>query len=79
LCLGCRLRGACGGGRGVASHIRGYGPRGAHPYGGQVPHTDYMGAGVQPQGGMTPTYAYPYYTLRGPRDFLQDNPPSIGW
>jgi hypothetical protein len=22
--------------------------------------------------------AYPYYTLRGPRDFLQDNPPSIG-
>jgi hypothetical protein len=22
--------------------------------------------------------AYPYYTLRGPRDFLLDNPPSIG-
>jgi len=22
--------------------------------------------------------AYPYYTLRGPRDFLVDNPPSIG-
>ena len=22
--------------------------------------------------------AYPYYTVRGPRDFLQDNPPSIG-
>jgi len=22
--------------------------------------------------------AYPYYTLRGPRDFLMDNPPSIG-
>jgi len=21
---------------------------------------------------------YPYYTLRGPRDFLVDNPPSIG-
>lgn len=22
--------------------------------------------------------AYPYYTVRGPRDFLQANPPSIG-
>lgn len=22
--------------------------------------------------------AYPYYTVRGPRDFLLDNPPSIG-
>ena len=22
--------------------------------------------------------AYPYYTMRGPRDFLQNNPPSIG-
>ena len=22
--------------------------------------------------------AYPYYTVRGPRDFLQNNPPSIG-
>ncbi len=28
-----------------------------------------------PPGG---TVAYPYYTLRGPRDFLLDNPPSIG-
>ncbi len=28
-----------------------------------------------------PTYGavtYPYYTVRGPRDFLLDNPPSIG-
>lgn len=22
--------------------------------------------------------AYPYYTVRGPRDFLNPNPPSIG-
>ncbi len=28
-----------------------------------------------PQGG---TVGYPYYTTRGPRDFLLDNPPSIG-
>jgi len=32
----------------------------------------------QPAGGPVPQYAYPYYTIRGPRDFLVDNPPSIG-
>ena len=25
-----------------------------------------------------PTVGYPYYTVRGPRDFLASNPPSIG-
>jgi hypothetical protein len=29
--------------------------------------------------GMAPTYAYPYYTTRAPRDFLMDNPPTIGY
>jgi len=29
-------------------------------------------------GPPTGTVAYPYYTHRGPRDFLLDNPPSIG-
>jgi hypothetical protein len=33
---------------------------------------------VGPQGPPTGTYAYPYYTLHGPRDFLVDNPPSLG-
>jgi hypothetical protein len=28
---------------------------------------------------MAPSYAYPYYTTRGPRDFLMKNPPSIGY
>lgn len=31
-----------------------------------------------PPGPETSTYAYPYYTLRAPRDFLMDDPPSIG-
>jgi hypothetical protein len=31
-----------------------------------------------PPGPPTGTVAYPYYTLHGPRDFLVDNPPSIG-
>jgi hypothetical protein len=34
-----------------------------------------QGAMGGPQGG---TVGYPYYTTRGPRDFLLDNPPSIG-
>lgn len=49
-----------------------------HPYGGQIPHTN---PALGPQGGaggFTPTYQYPYYTTRGPRDFLNGNPPSIG-
>jgi len=29
-------------------------------------------------GPPTGAVTYPYYTLRGPRDFLVDNPPSIG-
>jgi len=88
LCLGCRLKNAFGGGRhgangGPVGQLRGavsgMGIQGQHPYGGQIPHTDYMGAGVTPQAGYAPTVAYPYYTTRGPRDFLQKNPPSIGW
>jgi hypothetical protein len=35
---------------------------------------DDAGAGGPPMGAMT----YPYYTVRGPRDFLAKNPPSIG-
>ena len=33
---------------------------------------------TEPAGGPVGTYAYPYYTIRGPRDFLMANPPSIG-
>jgi hypothetical protein len=34
------------------------------------------GAGAQ--GPAAAQVAYPYYTTRGPRDFLLDNPPTIG-
>jgi hypothetical protein len=33
---------------------------------------------IGPAGPPTGAAAYPYYTLRGPRDFLAPNPPSIG-
>ncbi|MCE5302184.1 MAG: hypothetical protein LLF97_03625 [Planctomycetaceae bacterium] len=36
------------------------------------------GAEATAAGPATGTVAYPYYTTRGPRDFLANNPPSIG-
>ena len=42
-----------------------------------IPHhqnREYYG----PPGPTAAQVAYPYYTTRGPRDFLVDNPPSIG-
>ena len=75
---GCGL-GHC---RSCAGHFRGLlgGHRGAdHPYGGEIPHTANAPGLYGAQGGSAaPTYAYPYYTIRGPRDFLMANPPTIG-
>ena len=52
-----------------------------HPFGGQLPHTANGAGGASGfgGGGAAPSYAYPYYTTRGPRDFLQDGcgPPPI--
>ena len=33
---------------------------------------------MQQSGPATAAYAYPYYTVRAPRDFFMKNPPSIG-
>ena len=60
--------------------------QGGHNYSShlQSPHCLGHGAGHalenQPfvAGPPTAQTAYPYYTVRGPRDFLVDNPPSIG-
>jgi hypothetical protein len=54
----------------------GYGVAGFHGAAHQQLYTDQPYAG--PNGPPTGQYAYPYYTTRGPRDFLQNNPPSIG-
>jgi hypothetical protein len=63
-------------------------PRHAGRYGGLAKHhlspeekaalagSDYGASG--PAGPPTGAVAYPYYTTRGPRDFLAKNPPSIG-
>lgn len=72
LCLTCKARhglglghhGTCGNGTCGRCKLC----KNGMPYAGQVPHT------VPTQGmtGQAPQYMYPYYTTRGPRDFLQD-------
>lgn len=42
------------------------------------PHHHFSREYTGPQGPPTAQTAYPYYTIRGPRDFFIDNPPSIG-
>ncbi len=52
--------------------------RGGHDYG---RHLSYSNTGQAPEGAAGPAaaqVAYPYYTTRGPRDFLLNNPPTIG-
>jgi len=49
---------------------------GGYPNGMGGPH-GYQGPPINP-GQPSAQVAYPYYTHRGPRDFLLDNPPSIG-
>ena len=60
-------------GLGVAAHFHG------HP----ASPPDYVGRGRGLPGDImsgdaTATVAYPYYTVRGPRDFFVNNPPSLG-
>ena len=51
-----------------------------------VEHASFSGPGgcancgkaLPPPGPPTGAVTYPYYTTRGPRDFLSGNPPSIG-
>ncbi|MDX1948682.1 MAG: hypothetical protein SFU86_25060 [Pirellulaceae bacterium] len=63
--------GGHGGGYQGPPHLGTRGTPGFHHH----PHSrSYVG----PPGPSTAQVAYPYYTNRGPRDFLIDNPPSIG-
>jgi hypothetical protein len=66
------LHGGIHDGQGLGSHRNG-----APQHVARMPHApnaEMMG----PPGPPTGTYAYPYYTVRAPRDFLLNNPPSIG-
>ena len=41
-------------------------------------HQAYAADNQVGSGTPAPAAAYPYYTVRGPRDFFANNPPSIG-
>lgn len=80
--LGSKLGGGCGlsgcgiGGKFCGGCLSKLAGASQHPYGGAIPHTAQApGAGT----GMAPSYAYPYYTTRSPRDFLSKKPPTIGY
>ncbi len=65
---------ACGGqGCGLCQRIAGRVASGCCPHAGGYP-ASYNYNPSPPTGQV----AYPYYTVRGPRDFLRNNPPSIG-
>ncbi len=42
------------------------------------PQPQQQQAGQGGQGGQGGVVSYPYYTIRGPRDFLETHPQSIG-
>ena len=64
--------GSAHGGHGLLGHHHQQGGPGQGHFGTDA--RTLAGAGGPPTGAV----AYPYYTNRGPRDFLADNPPSIG-
>jgi hypothetical protein len=66
-CRPCRL----GWQRGGTDYQRFLGGNGMYRHGGGD-------GGAAAQGPTSAQVAYPYYTTRGPRDFLLDNPPTIG-
>lgn len=53
--------------------------RGGTDYQAHLSHSEYRQGGGQDLGNAgAAQVAYPYYTTRGPRDFLLNNPPTIG-
>lgn len=78
--VGCSTaRDACGGGCQSCDHGSGCVRRGAyaHYFGPSTRVTPSQeGAGAP---GETAHVGYPYYTTRGPRDFLLNNPPPLGY
>lgn len=60
---------------GYGGYGGGYGGRGGHFHHGRGGYPN----DVYSPGPPSAHVAYPYYTTRGPRDFLLNNPPSIGY
>jgi hypothetical protein len=76
---GCGPMAGCGpNGCGPAGcGLNGCGVRNSADYVPSIPHNWHRQ--TQPAGPPTGTYAYPYYTVRAPRDFFMDAPSTIGY
>ena len=76
---GCGVRG-CGGPGGLCSRCRARLAGALKCRFDPTPWTQRftVAEGAAGPAGQIPTYAYPYYTTRAPRDFLDPNPPTIG-
>ena len=66
-CSSGKCKNGCGLGNGCRRML------GCNPHAGGYPEAQNFNPG--PPSGQV---AYPYYTVRGPRDFLRNNPPTIG-
>jgi len=77
-CASCRGGGAQFAGDGSGGYLDGAFGRMARMHRGHGGHHGGYDAGAGPAGPPTAAVAYPYYTIRGPRDFLVDKPPSLG-
>lgn len=64
----CGTAGQCGNGCGALAHRGGVPPHLPHGYQHQI----------GPAGPPTAQVAYPYYTIRGPRDFFLNEPMPLG-
>jgi hypothetical protein len=81
-CAKCTGGGLAGGGLGLPGKNGGLAAQGGGPFqggNGQLGHEYRATRRIQgPAGPPTAQITYPYYTTRGPRDFLNPAPPSIG-
>lgn len=81
LCLTCKARSGLGLGAntgcasGNCGRCNSCRSRFERPYAGEIPRT----VPTPGMAGQVPQFVYPYYTTRGPRDFLMANPPTIGY
>ena len=76
---GCAgMRGSCARVPGTGAACRPLGRCNLFGWLGRCPRGQQAGPEMAPGGPPTGMVAYPYYTTRGPRDFLAKNPTSIG-
>ncbi|MHB8969435.1 MAG: hypothetical protein ACYC3X_00985 [Pirellulaceae bacterium] len=73
----CQTCGSAGGHGQYSQRGAGCNPQGSPDYVPYIPQN--YSRQMEPAGPPTGTTAYPYYTLRGPRDFFLNAPSTIGY